>query len=425
MISLSTIPDEIIEQIADSLRDMIVDGHEYAACYLWDNCTDFSRTRFDLSSFSKVCTWVRWPVERVLYRDIHVHFDGWNGIDISAHPHWRAGSLHLLLRTLEGRMDLRGCVKSVQMDWHEEVYELEKEDLVLVKNALRQFFSRCPSVQRLNIMTFPSHIFSKAAALSQITTVATRGPSLGMFHTIVKTFPVLQDLYLITNHMGTPTPVVHHQLKKLRIESQIDVACVFWALEVCAHITEELHMICSGYVFGSRPVRPTLSPKGLSPSAGTNLRSLHLVGNELNFLAHPNSTLAQAIRQLPSLQHLHVSRCLSFHAAAFSVLPASLRCLFLSEYGEWDDDERSRHIFVVALSHCLAQARRVVEMVAIHGVTRMALERQVLGDLSPLESVCNDRNIPFHLNIGSNNHRLDAKIRILCKSLLGRTQPYH
>lgn len=309
------------------------------------------------------------------------------------------------------------------MDWYDEIYYLEEEDYALVEDALRRFFSHCPSVQRLNIMTFPSEVFSEIAAFSKITNVATSGSSLGMFHTVVKTFPALQDLYLNINCMDTPTPTnaFHHQLKKLHIVStQIDIPCVFWALEVCAHITEELHINCRAYFPGGGPFPVLLT---LSPSAGTNLRSLRLVGNRLNFLAHPNSSLAQAIRQLPSLQHVHVSRCLPFHTAAFSVLPASLRCLFLSEYGEWADGGRSCHLFVVALSNCLAQATRVIKMVAIHDVTREGLESQVLGDLSPLQSVCNDRNIPFHLNISSDKDWLIGEIRILCKSLLSIIQP--
>jgi hypothetical protein len=182
-------------------------------------------------------------------------------------------------------------------------------------------------------------------------------------------------------------------------------------------------MTCSEYFPGGGQYPVLLT---LSPSAGTNLRSLRLVGNRLNFLAHPNGSLAQAIRQLPSLQHLHMSRCLAFYTAAFFVLPASLRCLFLSEYGEWgpwSDGGRSRHAFVVALSKCVAQAAGVIKMVAIYGVTGEGLENQVMGDLSPLQSVCSDRNIPFHLNICSNIDWPTGEIRILCKSLLSIILP--
>jgi hypothetical protein len=95
-----------------------------------------------LSSFSKVCTPVRWPVERALYRDIHVPFSGWDVIHDLAHSDWRGGSLRLLL-TLEGRIDLRGRVRSIQMDWYSDMDYLEEEDFALVESALRQFFSRC------------------------------------------------------------------------------------------------------------------------------------------------------------------------------------------------------------------------------------------------------------------------------------------
>ena len=205
-----------------------------------DNRTDFSHLRFHLSSFSKVCAAVRWPVERVLYWDIHVHFGGWN--EDLIHSEWRGGSLRLLLRTLEGRVDLRSCVKSVHMDWFDEMYDLEEDDFAVVEDALRQFFSCCPSVQRLNIKTFPSHIFSEIAAFSQVTTLATSGLNLDtIWHTVVKTFPVLQDLYLNVDFVDTPAPTSLFccQLKKFRIDSiEIGVHCVFWALEVCADTSQ-------------------------------------------------------------------------------------------------------------------------------------------------------------------------------------------
>jgi len=116
-----------------------------------DNRTDFSHLRFHLSSFSKVCAAVRWPVERVLYRDIHVHFGRWN--EDLIHSEWRGGSLRLLLRTLEGRVDLCSCVKSVHMDWFDEMNDLE-EDSAVAEDALRQFFSCCPSVQRPFRLTY-------------------------------------------------------------------------------------------------------------------------------------------------------------------------------------------------------------------------------------------------------------------------------
>ena len=139
-------------------------------------------------------------------------------------------------------------------------------------------------------------------------------------------------------------------------------------------------MTCSGSRYFPDDERSPSFSTTLSPSAGANLRSLRLVGNQLNFLANPSSSLAQAIQQLPSLRYLHLSRCHSFHPAAFPVLPPSLRCLFLSEYGEWvDEDQYSRRVFVVALGNCLAQATRVIEMVATDGVTRDGFESEVSG----------------------------------------------
>ncbi len=77
-------------------------------------------------------------------------------------------------------------------------------------------------------------------------------------------------------------------------------------------------------------------------------------------------------------------------------------------------------MFVAALSNCLAQASRVVEMVAlaIHGVTTKALKSNLLGDLRPLQCVYDDRRIPFHRIIGPNDDWLSGEIRIRCKSLL-------
>jgi len=71
------------------------------------------------------------------------------------------------------------------MDWYDGIYDLEEKDLASVEDALRQFFSCCPSVQRLNIMIFPSQILSEFATSSQIKTVATYVMTLSMFHTVM------------------------------------------------------------------------------------------------------------------------------------------------------------------------------------------------------------------------------------------------
>jgi hypothetical protein len=421
-----TVPDEIIEQIAIDLQyDIDPEEWERAEDYMIDNVTWFGHTRFDLSSFSKVCSSVRRPVERMLYRDIHLNFAGWNGSRDAFFPECRGGSLRLLLRTLESRIDLRGCVRSVQMDWYgDQMYSLGPEDFAPVADALRQFFSRCPSVQRLLMMTFPSRL--EFPTLSHIVTVATSGPP-DIFYTVVKKFPGLRDLYLTSIRMNTPPPasVCHHRLKRLHLQGiQVGTALLglipfaFWALEMCAHITEELRITCSAADVGYNRIDPLpLTPLTLSPSAATNLRSLRLDGHSLNFLAHPDSSLADAIRRLPSLHHLYMSKCLAFHTAAFSALPPSLRSLSLSEYGQWSDDRSTGHVFVVALGECLVQATRMIEMVATHNLTRERDESQVLGDFSPLQRVCDDRNIPFRLNISSDDNWCSPEIRILCMSL--------
>jgi hypothetical protein len=315
------------------------------------------------------------------------------------------------------------------MDWYaNSMYSLELEDVTPVAAALRQFFSYCTSVQRLLMKSFPSEILSEIAPLSGIRTVATSGAA-DIIQTAVNTFPLVQDLYITDIRMVAPPPshAFRHRVKRLHLEVfsppvKLD-HFVVWTLGVCADITEELCISCSGSILERFSTPPT--PLTLSPVACTNLQSLRLEGYQLNFLAHPNSHLTHIIGRLPSLQHLHMSRCHAFHATAFSALPPTLRSLTLSSYGEWEDGD-SRNAFVVALSKCLSEAARVIEMAAIRGMEREDIEGE-LGDLSPLRRSCNNHNIPFHFNLypDSMGVKEALEIHILCKSILDTSHPFH
>jgi hypothetical protein len=424
--SLLTVPNEIIEEIADNIRyDGMGEG--WKSAYMLDNCTEFSYTRFDLSSFSKVCASVRRPAERRLYRDIHVHFAGWNATHNLFSHEWRGGCLRLLVRTLKSRIDLRGCVRSVQMDWYnDEMCCLEPEHYTPITDVLRWFFSHCTSVKTLLMIESPSNMFSELVPLSNVVTLATNGRPTDTLYNIVKAFPMLQDLYLtgVLIH-APPNDGFHHGIKRLYLEGDSPpmtnlTPYVFWVLEVCADIVEELRLDSSRYMTGyTNEDRFHPIPLSLSPLAGTNLRSLRLDGNQYNFLAHPDSCLAHVIQHLPSLHHLHMSRCLTLHATAFSTLPHTLRSLSISAYGMPVTDRGSRNAFVITLGKCLAEAAGLIDTVTIHGAEGWDIQRE-LGDLSPLRRVCNDLNIPFHFNLHSDNYRLldELEIRILCKSML-------
>ena len=242
--------------------------------------------------------------------------------------------------------------------------------------------------------------------------------STDYFPVIVKMFSGLKDLYLADICMDTiPTYTVHHRLKKLHLQGVGDSSLtpfVFWTLEMCENIIEELHLTCSGGKLEDSFLSTIRMP---SPLAGANLRSLRLDGDSCNFLARPDSNLAFVIRQLPSLQHLHMSGRLQFHPNAFCALPPSLRCLHISDYETWVNYQCLSHKFIAALSTCLDEAADTIERVVVLSATREDFEDLILDDLSSLHCICSDRNIPLCFEIHRDTFTPPGDIRILCKSV--------
>ena len=137
-----------------------------------------SHTRQDLSQFSRICSYVRTPVEPELYRDIHLNFSRWytmtgqdkfgisdesdttldNSSDESSDESYSSmptqeeaqpGSLPLLLNTLDQRPDLRNLVRSVTLDWEgEETYSKTRKASTMMEQAVIRLLRHFPILDR-------------------------------------------------------------------------------------------------------------------------------------------------------------------------------------------------------------------------------------------------------------------------------------
>lgn len=414
------LPVEIIEVIADNLR--------YFSNYP-PGPQPLHPITLDVSRFSRVCKYLRWSVETILYRDVHVDFSGW------AAPSYQSSSvrppcrLDLLLRTLAERSELREYVKIVRVEWPDEDSGYsEHVDFVRIGREFLQFFEYCSRVEALLILGFPFEFFSEGPSLHKVNSVV-MGAFPDALRVLVSTFPGLQTVYLEMEDMDAfPNSALRHQIKSIHLYVQAPYLMHSFAqaLEVCGNITEDLDISSEGSGFYE-----LISPisRTLSPLAGANLQSLRLHGEGYNILGHPSSDLAHIVRNLPSLRHLHMSQPRTIDPTAFSILPPSLRSLYLSNYGAWLGPVVSRHAFVLGLCECL-QHNEVVTMVksvATHGLTQASYMKHALGDLGPLDEVCKSHGIPcsldideipqFRLTIGQ-LEEVTPEIRILCMSFL-------
>jgi hypothetical protein len=423
--SILSLPVEIIEVIADHLRYFPTEPEPRPARP--NPPLQLPPITLDLSRFSRVCKYLRWSVEPILYRDLHVDFSGWITPHHLLPPFRPPCRLDLLLRTLAARSDLHGYVKFVRLEWPDDDIEISLDaDPVRIQREFLQFFDYCKRVETLLILSVPLEFFSEGSGLPEVKTVV-MGSFPDALRALAATFPRLQTVHLDMDDMDAfPDSSFQHQIKGLHLYVQAPYLMLSFAqaLEVCGNVTEELHISAEGS--GFHEMLPPMSLT-LSPLAGANLRCLRLHGEGYNILGHPSSDFAHVVGNLRSLRHLHMSQPRTIDLTAFSILPPSLRSLHLSNYGAWLGPVASRHTFVLDLSKCLqrSEVTAVVKSVATHGLTQASVAQNALGDLSPLNEVCKERGIPFSLNIDELPQyrmtmgqlaELTPEIRILCTS---------
>jgi hypothetical protein len=389
------LPPEILEHIASCLRDPLP-VLEAAARFIDERYSDFCIARFWLSALSKVCSSVRRAAERVLYRDVQLDFTGWKG---RKHPTWRAGSLRLLLRTIEERPELGRYVHGASLD-----YQLCTESTAL-DLGLERFLTLTPNLKTLFMAQCPLMLWDIRSL--DISTFATTFAS-GILPSILEQFPKLRNVHLRDCHiMSFSLDLPKHNLRTVRFDSSHDngVAHFARALTLCF---DTVHHLDIRFIGGFLQPAPFFSPRSplLKCSSNANLKSLRL--HNISVFRNIGSAYAQLLQNLPALQELHVSNHMCFHPSAFSILPLSLEKLTISDYyGCWEmrRDDADNNAFLLALAKSISMStRKMTSIVASNGRKWNAY------DLSPVAAACKLEGIEF-----SEIDERDAFVQIFCE----------
>ncbi|KAJ7093918.1 hypothetical protein B0H15DRAFT_831227 [Mycena belliarum] len=394
----SRIPEEVVEYIAECMRYPIHPRLEATEAFLSEGRTRFSSTRFSLSSFSQVCISVRFAVERLLYRDIHVDTIGWTrhlqSYDTQKHPIWPAGCLRLLLRTFEARPELRRFVRSVDLRWCEPQHSPGT-----IREQL-QFLGLCPGLQVLSFSCLPETVLDHLESLKlRITSFAAVSPAANLPR-IIRMFPSLENLHLHLQGYPGSFSIPNHSLSRLHLklvadwdiqEQLLKLAFAVPGLDVRDFYLEGVHTMSASSNFP----RPTaamqacvqhLCLKNINP-----FRSVKINGEECLPLA-----------EMTALRHLHVMRPFLLPAHAFTCLPPNLRSLTFSDYAldskRSSADSKSR--FVQSVIECLNLCARNFKLAGIKTYGAVPDDPWELGDLTPMRLLCRKQNVPF-IQIGA------------------------
>ncbi|KAJ7282801.1 hypothetical protein C8J57DRAFT_51816 [Mycena rebaudengoi] len=381
-IELLDLPVEIIEHIAVSLRDpKCIPLMDTAALYISEKYSDFSEARFSLSALSQVCSALRHGVERILYRNVQLDFTGWKG---RKHPRWPAGSLRLLLRTLEARPELGRYIYTAALD-----YQLSTESEAL-EQGLEDFLAQTPNLQNLFLSQCPIALwdFTTKYLTGFATTFAP-----GILPSLLEHLSALKDLHLRDCHVMALTGVLPpHNMQRVRLDSSHDNASGHFArvLSICGNSVHDLDVRFIGGLLHSSPL---FLGEEFTRGGGAALQTLRL--DNISVLSHVSSGYAQLLSQLPVLQHLHVSHHAPFAERAFAVLPTALRTLTISHYyGLWTYAEPAV-AFMPALAACIStSSREIARVEASDGDGQNERFYSVL-DLQPVIARCKVERTPF------------------------------
>ncbi|KAJ7162032.1 hypothetical protein C8R46DRAFT_1222169 [Mycena filopes] len=378
-VELLDLPIEIIEHIATSIRDpkcpLLMDT---AALYISDKYSDFSEARFSLSALSQACSGLRNAVERVLYRNIQLDFTGWKGRKHTGYP---AGSLRLLLRTLNERPELGKYIYIAALDYQlsteSEALERGLEDfLALTPNLTHLFLSQCP----VALWDFPAaHLVGFATTFAP-----------GILPSLLDQLPALRDLHLRDCHvMALAGALPSHKLRRIRLDSSHEYASAHFArvLNICG---DSVHSVDVRFIGGLQLRAPFFLPSDTTFAqcgGGTSIRMLRL--DNISVLAHLSSGYASLLRELPALEHLHLSHHAPFASDAFRMLPASLLSLTASAYyGLWTG-ELAKTGFLPALASCISMSAR--EIARVEGSRGPKWDERL--DLQPVVTACRTERV--------------------------------
>nr|GAT60450.1 predicted protein [Mycena chlorophos] len=355
---LLDLPLEIIEHIALSLREpRCLNQMDEAALYISDRYHAFSEARHPLSALTRTCWTLRNALERILYRNIQLDMTGWKG---RKHTGWPAGSLRLLLRTLEARPDLARFIHVAAID-----YPLTS-DAADLEDGLKRFLAATPYLKFICLAQCPLafwdhriwHLKGFATAFAP-----------GILPSVLEDLTSLDEVHLRDSQvMSLNGSLPGHNIRRVRMDSSHENAALYFArlLTIFRSTLVDLDVRFIGGLQQRVPLFLNLGNAAYLHSGGHNLRYLRL--DNVSVLSHLESGYAFTLRGLPALETLHVTHHAPFAPAAFSMLPPSLSILTASQYyGLWAS-ERVKEGFPAAFGQAISMSTREILRVEGSGV---------------------------------------------------------
>ncbi|KAJ7165062.1 hypothetical protein C8R46DRAFT_1098081 [Mycena filopes] len=420
--TVGELPEEIIENIAECLRYPIYPAFEATEAFLVEGHSGFSTIRFYLSAFSKVSRSIRLAVERLLYRDIHLDITGWTrhiqSFETEKHPIWPAGCLRLLLRTLDERPELARFVRSVTLRWpeHELLAKTVQERL--------QFLLLCPGLQSLSLSSMPESLLEPLESLRLRITSFAAVTSAANLPRIIHMFPALDNLHLHIH--GEPAPLIpipDHRISclHLRVVGERDLQLRLLSLAFAVPQSDVRTLYLEGHHRQSNVAlvnfpSPTRSMR--TSVEHLRLKTINPFGQvEVGDGSHSPLTAMGALR------HLHVIRPFLLPTDAFSYLPPNLRSITFSDYAldSKKTSAESKGAFVQSVADCLIANSHLVGFAGIKTYGAVPDDPWELGDLTPLQSLCNDQRVPF-VQVGSYAD-IEPELMIFCEFVRVAVRP--
>ncbi|KAJ7617801.1 hypothetical protein FB45DRAFT_932722, partial [Roridomyces roridus] len=389
------LPEEVIEQIADCMRYPIYPSAEAAAFFLNEGRTGFSETRFALSAFSQVCTYVRPAVERLLYRDIHVDITGWTqhirASETQKLPMFPAGSLRLLLRTLADRPELGRFVRSAYIRWCEH-YRVPAS----MPEHLKTLLSACPKLHTVAFSSLPQSVIEYLEPLNlPITSLAAVSPAETL-PSVIRAFPALRSLQLHIHGQPPETmSIPAHNITSLHLKLMAEDGCAPESELLPLAYTVPHGNVPYVYLESETEMALTPPPEAMQSS----VEHLRLKNIDPFTPVHIDGVMCSPIGSLTNLQHLHVMRSsssLPIHAFDFDVLPPNVRTVSFSDYAVTHkmSAAASKSVFVQGVVQALKspRSRRLAGVMAYGAVPNDSWD---LGNLKPLRDLCRKARVPF------------------------------
>ncbi|KAJ6591195.1 hypothetical protein DFH09DRAFT_1138919 [Mycena vulgaris] len=399
---LVQLPEEVIEYIAECIRYPIYPRLEATEAFLNEGRTRFSSTRFSLSSFSKVCTYIRFAVERLLYRDIHVDIIAWTpnvqSYDTRKHPIWPAGCLRLLLRTLDERPELGRFVRSVDLRWSEHYLSS-----ATIREQL-QFLALCPGLQSLSFSSLPESLLEHLESLNlEVISFAAVSPATNLPR-IIRMLPSLRNLHLHIHGDPGSFSVPDHAISVLHLklvgDRGVQELLLRLAFVVPRHDVREFYLEGKDTRSESNVAIVTL-PRP-TPSMQACVENLRLKNIDPFQVVRINGVDHSPLAEMTALRHLHVMRPFLLPIHAFNCLPPNLRSLAFSDYSldSTKPAADSKSCFVESVVDCINVDAQNLKFAGIKTYGAVPDDQWELGDLEPLRLLCRRENVPF-IQIGA------------------------